>query len=188
MNKKIIGTIIVALLAIVGFSIYTVVNTKQIEVEQTALAKDMQADKEVAEAPVSNQQNDDGEYVNGEPDVAIQAKDFFDKCIQYSFNVNDTANVPIEITDFQEENFEKSYIQVMSKFYNNYKTIKLVDYAVTKVEKTKVSNKDGYAIVYTATIKDGDRTDTFEEEGKTARALISYENGKFLLEQFYTSN
>lgn len=190
MNKKIIGAIIVALLAIVGFSVYTVIQNNKVEGEQTALANDMQADREVEATPVANQKNDNGEYVNGEPDVAIQVSDFFIKCVQCTFNIADTSNIPKEVTDFQKENFSREYFDLTKKFYEGYKSIQLVDCKIQKIYKTTVTaldgtKKSGYGIQYTESIKTQDgKIETAEEDREHATAIVSLENDKMMLESF----
>ena len=185
MNKKLIIACSVCLLAIASFTIYNVINNNKVEKEQTAMANDMQADKEIEATPVANEKNDAGEYVNGEPDVAIQVKDFFDRCIQYTFNVPDTTKIDNQITDFQKVNFSEDFIKIINNFYKTYKSIELVDYKVERISKTTT----GYSIEYVANLKLDDKTDVLEnDEGtKKATALVTFENNKIKLEQFTTS-
>ena len=183
MNKKIIGTIIVALLAIVGFSIYTVVNTKQIEEEQRLKSEEVAAKEGLDATPVVNEKNDAGEYVN-EPNEGVKAHDFFLKCINYSFNIPDTSNIPTEVTDFQKENFEAKYFSNIEKFYSEYTSIELVEFNIQSIEKIREGK---YAVLYTGAIKvDSSETQLFSEQNKSAKAIINVNDGKFSLMQFFT--
>jgi len=184
MNKKLMGAIVVALLAVGGFTIYNVVNNNKVEEEQTALANDAQAKKEVEETPVANEKNEAGEYVN-DPSEGVKVRDFFDECMQYTFNIKDTDNIQAEVTDFEKENFSEDFIKIINNFYKTYKIIELVDYKVEKISKTTT----GYSIEYTANLKLDNKADVLEnDEGtKKATALVSFENNKIKLEQFTTS-
>lgn len=183
MNKKIIGLTVFALVAVAGFIGYTVIQNNKVEVEQAEMANDIKADKEVEATPVANQKNDDDEYVNGEPDVAVQVKDFFDKCMQYSFNVSDTANVPSEVSNFQKENFNVDYLPIINKFYYNYKKIELVKYEVKSIKETTA----GYEISYVSTVRIDNKEDINGTDEKPIVAIVKIDNGKYKLVQFYTS-
>ena len=180
MNKKIIGAILVGLLAVGGFTLYTVYNNNKVEEEQTAMAKDAAVQKEIEETPVANEKNDAGEYVNGEPDVAIQVHDFFDKCMQYSFNIPDTKNIPTEVTEFQKANFNPEYLPIIDKFYTGYESLELINYTIKNIKQTA----SGWEISYVAVTKDNGKEVQSGTEEKPIIAIVSKD---IKLVQFYTS-
>lgn len=191
MNKKIfIPVIIVFIIAISSFVGYSIYDNKMAEKQQEEQA----IEKEYQETPAVNAKDDKGNYVatatvtSSKEFDSVKAIEFFNSCIQMSFDVPDTSNME-DVKIFQKENFSPNFIPVANKMYQEHKKIELVSYQIKAVREATINLKDGtklsgYAVDYSCYYKEDGIEDSLynkEEDKSFATAFIEPKDGKLTL-------
>lgn len=185
MNKKINKIIIFiacVILAIVGFSIYSV-NTKNTNTE----VKTEEKQEPTVEKGDEPKTDTDTELTDVDKE-GMSAVNVFMQGFQQVFNVEDTKNVDVNSYNFLTEN-GKQQVKNFYTYSNSYKLNNLQIIKVVSNHENK-NNKDGYLIYYKNTILADNKEDLLENEDGVgfATAWIPKQDDNSYKIEFFNNN
>lgn len=183
-NKIIISIVCVIILAVVGFSIYSVNSKKNTNTE----VKTEEKQEEPVVAKGDEPKTDIDTELTDQDKEGMSAVNVFMQGFQQTFNVEDTKNVDVNSYNFLTEN-GKQQVKNFYTYSNSYKLNNLQIIKVVSNHENK-NNKDGYLIYYKNTILADNKEDLLENEDGVgfATAWIPKQDDNSYKIEFFNNN
>lgn len=182
-NKIIISISCIVILAIVGFSIYSM-NTKNTSTEVT---EEKQEEPTVVAKGDEPKTDADTELTDTDKE-GMAAVNVFMQGFQQVFNVENTKTINVDNYNFLTENAKK---QVKGFFeYYNSSAVKNLSIVKTVRQHENTNNKDGYLIYYKNTLVCDNKEDLLENTeslGFATAWVLKDTDNKYKIDFFYSN-